>query len=300
VGIFKGRLSLSGDATSIPAEMEVANDRVVIRARGLVIGDWPRSELGISSGRSGVIIHAEGEELQFTTTTSGLSIALGLTSATSLTTRFQEAAEIQPTPTEQRLWRWPIVNAAAVLGVFVATGVIAALAMRGNPDSQAALTTSTTSVTASTALVVAPTSTTVVEIATPTTLEPTTTSTSPTTTSTSPTTTVPAVTAPPPTTTTAPPAAPTTQAPRNLTTIGNGTWLVGSDIQAGTWETFGSVLAQCVWARLSGPDFLLQNFIEIGGGPGTGGNSTGTVRVNVQPSDAAFYTNGCGTWKRIG
>jgi hypothetical protein len=89
-------------------------------------------------------------------------------------------------------------------------------------------------------------------------------------------------------TTAAPTTAPrTTPAPSSpKMTFGDGTWAVGKDIAAGTYQTNGGY--GCYWERdkdFSGsPDSILAN-----------GNTTGHVVVTILPSDAAFESQNCGT-----
>jgi hypothetical protein len=73
--------------------------------------------------------------------------------------------------------------------------------------------------------------------------------------------------------------------------FGDGAYLVGSDIQPGTYRADGT--SDCYWKRLSDLtgdlDAILAN-----------DNAVGQVYVEVLPTDAAFSTEGCGTWSRIG
>ena len=323
LAVFNGRLSLMGDANSVAANLEVGPDRVVIHAGAVLIGDWPRSEVAIASSPSGVTIQAEGENLLFASATIGFASALGLAGQPALMTRLQQAAVVRPEPHRQRRRTQPaVVLVTAALGLVIATGVTA-LALRGDNGSGSDLSATSGTSTPLIAPVAAPTElsagagttvrSTIAGVATTTPLTTLTTATSPPTTAISaaapsttavppPTTAAPTTTAAPPTTapptTTAPPPT-TTQPARNLASIGNGTWFIGPDIQPGTWESWGSSLTPCLWARLSGADFVMGNIIESGGGPGTGGNVSGTVKVVIQASDVAFYSSGCGSWNRL-
>ncbi len=73
--------------------------------------------------------------------------------------------------------------------------------------------------------------------------------------------------------------------------FGDGTYLVGSDVRPGTYRSTGGV--NCSWARLSG---LTGDFGDVR----AVAFSDEETRVVIQPSDAAFRTDGCGTWTRIG
>jgi len=71
---------------------------------------------------------------------------------------------------------------------------------------------------------------------------------------------------------------------------GEGTFLVGADVQPGTYRGGGS---GCYWARLSGTSGGFNDII-------TNGNVEGPTVVTIAASDKAFETSGCGTWKKIG
>ncbi|OHV67521.1 hypothetical protein BCD48_35380 [Pseudofrankia sp. BMG5.36] len=83
-------------------------------------------------------------------------------------------------------------------------------------------------------------------------------------------------------------------APAPATTITPGTWLVGSNIQPGTYEITNAsadVLDSCYWARLSGTS---RDFGEIL----ANGNVQGHGVVTIKPTDVAFQTR-C-TWTKLG
>lgn len=86
-------------------------------------------------------------------------------------------------------------------------------------------------------------------------------------------------------TTTAPP---TTAAPAGF---GDGTYVVGEDIEPGRYSAPGGEL--CYWERLSGFGGTFDEIIanNISEGPAT---------VEIAASDAGFTTNGCGTWTPAG
>ncbi|OYV24209.1 MAG: hypothetical protein B7W97_00620 [Mycobacterium sp. 20-66-4] len=77
--------------------------------------------------------------------------------------------------------------------------------------------------------------------------------------------------------------------PGPKTTINtNGTYLVNSDIVAGTYRTSGG--AGCYWARLKSLDTndVIDNNV-----------SDGQQVVRILPTDMAFMTRDCGTWRKI-
>jgi len=82
------------------------------------------------------------------------------------------------------------------------------------------------------------------------------------------------------------PAVTTVPPPPPVPTIAPGTWLVGADIQPGTYETTTTstdILRSCYWARLSGTS---GDFHEIL----ANGNVNGHGIVTIKPTDVAFET----------
>lgn len=75
----------------------------------------------------------------------------------------------------------------------------------------------------------------------------------------------------------------------NASAIGDGTYVVGSDIPPGTYSSNGG--SGCYWARLASlnTEDIIDN--NISDGPQT---------VEILPSDKAFLTEGCGDWHRVG
>lgn len=69
---------------------------------------------------------------------------------------------------------------------------------------------------------------------------------------------------------------------------GSGIYLVGSDIQPGTYRS--STQGSCYWARLSGTSGEFGDIIA-------NDNVTGQAIVTIQPSDVAFESNDCGEWQ---
>lgn len=75
--------------------------------------------------------------------------------------------------------------------------------------------------------------------------------------------------------------------------FGDGTYLVGTDIQPGTYAT--QALSGCYWERLSGlsgtsDDVIANDFV----------GADGQVVVTIAGSDVAFHTEDCGTWAMVG
>ncbi|MEU5345088.1 MULTISPECIES: hypothetical protein [unclassified Streptomyces] len=84
--------------------------------------------------------------------------------------------------------------------------------------------------------------------------------------------------------------------PKVATIPGDGTFVVGDDIKAGTYRTAGaedSVIPNCYWARLKGTSGDFEDIIA-------NGNVKGPTTVTVSSSDGAFQSTGCKTWKKVG
>jgi hypothetical protein len=73
--------------------------------------------------------------------------------------------------------------------------------------------------------------------------------------------------------------------------FGAGTFIVGSDIAPGTWQSDGTGTS-CYWARLSGFTGLLAQIItnNFGAAPAV---------VTFSATDAGFQSSRCGTWSKI-
>jgi hypothetical protein len=76
------------------------------------------------------------------------------------------------------------------------------------------------------------------------------------------------------------------------TTMGDGTWAVGTDIVAGTYRATST--GSCSWARLS--SFSGESDAIITGGDAAPGPFT----VTISPSDVGFLSSGCGEWTLVG
>ncbi|MFJ8668278.1 hypothetical protein [Streptomyces sp. NPDC093600] len=77
---------------------------------------------------------------------------------------------------------------------------------------------------------------------------------------------------------------------------GEGTFLVGEEIEPGTYRSAGGAdesFPSCYWARLRGttgnPDEVIANHA-----------SKGQTTVTILASDRAFLTQGCKPWSKIG
>jgi len=69
----------------------------------------------------------------------------------------------------------------------------------------------------------------------------------------------------------------------------DGTYEVGKDIEAGRYKTEGT--NSCYYERLSGLSGKFEDIIS-------NDNSSGQAIIVIQPSDVAFKTERCGTWKK--
>jgi hypothetical protein len=71
---------------------------------------------------------------------------------------------------------------------------------------------------------------------------------------------------------------------------GDGTWRVGLDIAAGTYQVTVPAGGWCYWARLSGFGGTLAEIV-------TAANvRPGPAIVTIEPTDAGFQSSRCGTW----
>ena len=95
----------------------------------------------------------------------------------------------------------------------------------------------------------------------------------------------PASTTPP---TTAAPATTTSSGPK--TSFADGTWQVGKQIAAGTYETSGG--SGCYWQRVSD---MSGSFGSILANDTISGHDV----VTILPTDVGFQTQGCGTWSPV-
>src|SRR5687768_5426454 len=71
-----------------------------------------------------------------------------------------------------------------------------------------------------------------------------------------------------------------------------GTFVVGTDIAAGTWQSNGTG-SSCYWERLNGFGGTFGNIIAnfFGTAPGI---------VTISATDQGFSSSGCGVWTKIG
>jgi hypothetical protein len=92
------------------------------------------------------------------------------------------------------------------------------------------------------------------------------------------------------------PAAPAPAAPSGpLTSFGDGTYAVGTDILAGTYHTTGPNNTNpmgCYWERDTDTSGNMSSIIanNVGKGPAT---------VTISATDGAFKTAGCNTWAKV-
>lgn len=78
--------------------------------------------------------------------------------------------------------------------------------------------------------------------------------------------------------------------------IGSGTWIVGTDMQPGTYRSSGpnDTVGYCMWSRHS----------VITGDPFEGivasdGTKSGQMVVTIAPTDKMFITKGCAPFERV-
>jgi hypothetical protein len=71
------------------------------------------------------------------------------------------------------------------------------------------------------------------------------------------------------------------------TSFADGVWVVGTDIQPGTYRA-AQATSDCYWAKLQTDDGIIKN--DIPGGPTT---------VTIETSVPKFKSTRCGTWTKI-
>lgn len=77
---------------------------------------------------------------------------------------------------------------------------------------------------------------------------------------------------------------------KSSTAFSDGTHLVGSDVQPGTYRNEGT--SSCYWARLSGTGGTVDDVIA-------NDNPRGQSYVTIDPTDTAFQSKNCGTWEMV-
>lgn len=81
-----------------------------------------------------------------------------------------------------------------------------------------------------------------------------------------------------------------TQITNNATSFNDGVYIVGTDIEAGTYKNSGN--NSCYYARLSGFTGELDVIIS-------NDNADAIATVSIASTDAGFESSGCGTWSKI-
>lgn len=78
------------------------------------------------------------------------------------------------------------------------------------------------------------------------------------------------------------------------TTIGEGTWLVGTDISPGRYRSTGPASAggECSWERRLGFSDSFYDIVQSA-------TATDPVVLQIEPSDTAFTSRGCGEWEPV-
>lgn len=79
------------------------------------------------------------------------------------------------------------------------------------------------------------------------------------------------------------------------TSMEDGQWLVGTDIQPGTYSvTVMDGSAGCTWERNSSTDGTSASVLESGLG-----EEGDTITVDIEATDVIFQSKGCGHWERV-
>lgn len=89
--------------------------------------------------------------------------------------------------------------------------------------------------------------------------------------------------------------APTRSPSPTIATFGEGTKIVGVDLQPGTYKAPSATTA-CRWTRLSGFGGTASEIVGSGTATSYAGTATSSTVVTVISSDAGFVSSGCGTW----
>jgi hypothetical protein len=86
-----------------------------------------------------------------------------------------------------------------------------------------------------------------------------------------------------------------TTTPQPQVAFSDGTYVVGSQIVAGTYETVDAVASDglCYWARLSGFGGTIDDIIA------NDDVFSGHAIVAIASTDAGFTSDGCGSWTKI-
>ncbi|MGW3179936.1 hypothetical protein ACWDD9_11795 [Kitasatospora sp. NPDC001119] len=81
----------------------------------------------------------------------------------------------------------------------------------------------------------------------------------------------------------------------NGTIAGSGTYLVGADVQPGTYKTAGpsGSIGICYWERSNGSSGDVGSIIANEA-------LTGQGVVTIKKSDAVFKSQGCQMWTKVG
>ena len=79
-----------------------------------------------------------------------------------------------------------------------------------------------------------------------------------------------------------------------VTSFTSGTYVIGTDIVAGTYKTTVSTSSlPCYWARREDTSGDFAAIIA-------NGNPSDPTTVTISKIDGAFETSGCDTWKKVG
>lgn len=91
------------------------------------------------------------------------------------------------------------------------------------------------------------------------------------------------------------PATASAPAPDPADGIGDGVWLVGSDVQPGTYRSAGAVDGDyCMWSRHSSTSGgVIENIIA------SDGSFAGQMVVTIEPGDKLFRTKGCEPFQKL-
>lgn len=83
MGHFEGSLKMQGETgTGINVEIDLENERLLIKTQSVVLGEWALTDVGIQSADDGFHLRIEGEQVILSTTDdAGFAMEIGLQSA---------------------------------------------------------------------------------------------------------------------------------------------------------------------------------------------------------------------------
>ena len=92
MGHFEGLLKIAGTSDEIGVEIDLENERMLMKSGDTVLGEWGLHDVGVRSERDGFHLRIEGEQVILTTTDdAGFALEIGLRSASPRLRRMMAA-----------------------------------------------------------------------------------------------------------------------------------------------------------------------------------------------------------------